>query len=190
MGTKAAIVVSVDTASGIASCRGSVVAAAIKSPVRQIGVENVQNIGCCALLTIRSKFSAGEMSGFRWRGKPPGSVFYWVQSGVVIQSDRLRSLGVGLSWAVLLSADGLETDLTSFSLQETAELAVRKKTVMLSLLDNLKSYRLRSGELFHPGGEALERAVTKQVKEQGERWNVEFGLNFDVSSFRKPEFRS
>ena len=161
------------------------------SPIsRQIGVENVQNIGCCALLTIRSKYSAGEMRQFRWSGKPPGSLFYWVQSGVVIQSERLPSLGVGLSWAVLLSADGLETDLTSFSLQETEELAVRKKTVMVSLLDNLKSYRLRSGELFQSESEILEVNVTKQVKEQGKQWNTEFGLNFDVSSFRRPEFRS
>ena len=87
-----------------------------------------------------------------------------------------------LSWAVLLSADGLETDLTSFSLQETPELDVRKKAVMLSLLDNLKSYRFRASELF--GGEMLERNVTKQVKAQGKQWNSEFGLNFDISSFR------
>lgn len=153
------------------------------SPIsRQISVENIHHIGCCALLTVGSKYDASEMREFRWRRKPPGSLFYWVQSGVVIQSERLPSLGVGLSWAVLLSADGLETDLTSFSLQETPELDVRKKAVMLSLLDNLKSYRFRASELF--GGEMLERNVTKQVKAQGKQWNSEFGLNFDISSFR------
>lgn len=155
------------------------------SPIsRQIAVENVHHIGCCALLTIGSRYSASEMRDFRWRGSPPGSLFYWVQSGVIIQSERLPSLGVGLSWAVLLSADGLETDLTSFSLQETPELYARKKSVILSLLDNLKSYRLNSDELFQPGGEMLERNVTKQVKAQGEQWNSEFGLHFDISSFR------
>ena len=161
------------------------------SPIsRQIAVENTHHIGCCALLTVGSKYDASEMREFRWRRKPPGSLFYWVQSGVVIQSERLPSLGVGLSWAVLLSADGLETDLTSFSLQESPKLDARKKAVMLSLLDNLKSYRLRSAELIPPGGETLERNVSKQVNAQGKQWISEFGLNFDVSSFRRTEFRS
>ena len=102
------------------------------SPIsRQIAVEDAHHIGCCVLLTVGSKYDASEMREFRWRRKPPGSLFYWVQSGVVIQSERLPSLGVGLSWAIL-----------------------------------------RSAELIPPGGEMLERNVSKQVNAQGKQFGA------------------
>ena len=99
--------------------------------LQQVAVEGAHHIGCCVLLTVGSKYDASEMREFRWRRKPPGSLFYWVQSGVVIQSERLPSLGVGLSWAIL-----------------------------------------RSAELIPPGGEMLERNVSKQVNAQGKQFGA------------------
>lgn len=86
---------------------------------------------------------------------------------------------------IRLTTDRIEVEFPSKTEWETPELGVRKKAVMLSLLDNLKSYRFRSSEFF--GGELLEQNVTKQVKAQAEQWNSEFGLKFDFSIFREPE---
>jgi hypothetical protein len=143
---------------------------------RQIGVENTKNIGCCALLTVRSKYWMRGQS-VHWRGSAPGSVWHWVQSGVIIQTDRLPARKGGLSWAVLLSADGLGTDLTSFGLNLTPGLKERQDAVMASFLRNLRSYRPRYYYFISTTdhtGTAWEQKVTAEVRSQIKEWKKEY----------------
>lgn len=72
------------------------------------------------LPTVHRDRVKGE-SGMRWEFRRERSRLIWVQDGVVLEETPILRAPCAISMAVFVSADGLETDLTTLKLSQSEE---------------------------------------------------------------------
>lgn len=65
-----------------------------------------------------------------WKIEPAPSRCHWILDGVRIRRDRLSNSPAGISAALFLSADGLPTDLSGFSIRDSEEMRQRLRTAL------------------------------------------------------------
>lgn len=69
-------------------------------------------------------YSSGKSSS--WRADPRPSVLCWIRDGVIVQREELKILHLGVSVALHLNADGLDTDFSGFAIQEDQAAPIRE----------------------------------------------------------------
>jgi hypothetical protein len=73
----------------------------------------------------------GSGDSTNWRTEPTHSVVCWVRHGVVVQKEQVDLPKLSVSVSIHLSADGLPTDYSGFSINEDAAAPIRKEALRL-----------------------------------------------------------
>ena len=96
---------------------------------------------------------------YTWNEGAGSSTLYWVLDGALVGQEPLLSRNTHCSLGCFLSAEGLQTDLSTFHLLESSERAERKKLACLGLVLALDSVDQNGFQDLVTRGKLMQRIV-------------------------------